>query len=235
MPGVSVPCFAAAGQQLPTEVLAQWLGLISQFSTPAIFVLFGVHLAYFLLLWLWYRRDVRQLASTLDSFTREIRFRSVLDRNSHLCDQIEAFLSDINEVLEHPERKPERAALSQRVHLLDERRSYLQSMGFETAYSVCRTMIETYPIAGILGTIIAIGVVLQAPAAGGQTAVQQLVQRFGEAIWSTFAGLVAAIVLMMLNSFLETSFTRLTEDRRLVRDTVLRVKRALSISGEPTT
>lgn len=229
-----LPTWAAAWTGLPAEQLTHLLSLASQLSTPAIFVLFGGHLLFFFLLWVWYRRDVRQLASTLDAFTRDVRFRSVLDRNSHLCDQIEAFLSDIHDVLEQPERAAERAALSQRVHLLDEKRSYLQSMGFETAYNMARTMIETYPIAGILGTIIAIGVALNAP--DGQATVQLLVQRFGEAIWSTFAGLVAAVVLMMLNSFLETSFTRLSEDRRLMRDTVLKVKRALAIpaTGGPT-
>ena len=205
------------------------LSLVSRVAAPAIVVLFVVHLVFFLMLWGWYRRDVRNIASALDSFTRDVRFRSVLDRNSHLCDQIEAFLTDINEVLEKPDRKVDRAGLSQRIHILDEKRTYLQSMGFETSYNFCRTMIEAYPIAGILGTIIAIGVVLRGPA--GDNAIQLLVSKFGESIWATFAGLSAAVILMALNSLVETSFDRLSEDRRLVRETMFRVKRVLATPG----
>lgn len=205
------------------------LGFVSRIAAPAIIVLFIVHLVFFVMLWGWYRRDVRNIASALDSFTRDVRFRSVLDRNSHLCDQIEAFLTDINEVLEKPDRKLDRTGLSQRIHILDEKRTYLQSMGFETSYNFARTMIEAYPIAGILGTVIAIGVVLRGQP--GDNAVQLLVARFGESIWATFAGLSAAVTLMAINSLVETSFMRLSEDRRLVRETMFRVKRVLATPG----
>ena len=213
--------------QLDQQQLTMVLSLTSQLSTPFILIVCGVHLVYFFVMWVWYRRDVRALASTLDSFTREIKYRSVLDRNSHLCDQIEAFLSDIDEVLAKPEGHADRQALAHRMAILDEKRSYLHSLGFETHYNLCRTMIETYPLMGILGTILAIGVVLQVKDAS----VSALVLRFGEAIWSTFAGLIAAIVLMLLNSLLETSFSRLSEDRKLVRETVFRVKRELVLPG----
>lgn len=224
--------FMAVLPQFDSKQLAEILTLVSQLALPVILTAFGLHLLFFFVLWRWYRRDIRNIASSLDSFTRDVRFRSVLDRNSHLCDQIEAFLSDINEVLEKPDRKIDRVGLSHRIHILDEKRVYLQSMGFETAYNVCRTMIEAYPIAGILGTIVAIGAVLQG--AEGENAVQLLVARFGHSIWATFAGLFSAITLMMINSLVETSFQRLTEDRRHVRDAVFRMKRILiTPEGEP--
>ena len=211
---------------VPADQITLILSTVSRLAAPAILILFVVHLVYFFMLWAWYRRDIRNIASALDSFTRDVRFRSVLDRNSHLCDQIEAFLADINEVLEKPDRKADRAGLSQRIHILDEKRTYLQSMGFETGYNFCRTMIEAYPIAGILGTVIAIGVVLRGEP--GDNAVQLLVTRFGESIWATFAGLSAAVTLMAINSLMETSFDRLSEDRRLVRETMFRIKRVLA-------
>lgn len=214
---------------LPADQITLLLSLVSRIAAPAIFILFVVHVVFFFSLWGWYRRDVRNIASALDSFTRDVRFRSVLDRHSHLCDQIEAFLTDINEVLEKPDRKADRVGLSQRIHILDEKRTYLQSMGFETSYNFCRTMIEAYPIAGILGTIIAIGLVLRGEP--GENAVQLLVARFGESIWATFAGLSSAVILMALNSLVETSFDRLSEDRRLVRETMFRVKRVLATPG----
>jgi biopolymer transport protein ExbB/TolQ len=105
-------------------------------------------------------------------------------------------------------------------------------MGFETGYNFCRTMIEAYPIAGILGTIVAIGVVLRGDP--GQDGVKLLVTTFGESIWATFAGLSAAVTLLALNSLMETSFDRLSEDRRLVRDTMFRIKRMLATPASTT-
>jgi biopolymer transport protein ExbB/TolQ len=91
-------------------------------------------------------------------------------------------------------------------------------------------MIEAYPLAGVLGTILAIGAALNSPDPETASSVGAIVQRFGEAIWSTFAGLSAAIVLMFINGILEPPFSRLSENRLHVRETVARVKRELSIA-----
>ena len=114
------------------------------------------------------------------------------------------------------------------MNILDEKRRYLNSMAFDTAYNMARTMIEAYPIAGILGTILAIGASMQ-----GSVAVSAIVTRFGEAIWSTGAGLMAFIVLLFINSVLEPGFLRLTDNRQHVRETVSRVKRELSFASAP--
>ena len=64
-------------------------------------------------------------------------------------------------------------------------------------------------------------------------AVSTIVARFGDAIWSTFAGLSAAIILMLIHSYWETSFARLSENREHVRDTVTQAKRELSQRSDP--
>jgi biopolymer transport protein ExbB/TolQ len=205
------------------------LETISSLSTPIIGVMAGIHLFAFGLLWVWYRADSRRLAALLDDFTRGLKQRSVLDRSCSLLEQTDAFLHDIRDVLDNPASKDDREALRARIGVLDEKRRYLQSLRFETCYNLCRTMIETYPLAGILGTIIAIGAALQG---GGEAAsVQVIVQRFGEAIWSTCAGLVAAVLLLFLNGCLETAFVRLTEERDEVRRLVALAKRVLTPGG----
>lgn len=198
---------------------------LSAVSTLVIIVLGVVHVLIFLMLWLWFRHDMQRIAAALDDFTRGLRHRSVLDRSSHLSDQIEAFLSDVNETLDSPARADDRQTLLNRINILDEKRKYLQSMGFEISYNMCRTMIEAYPLLGILGTILAIGAALQS---GPEASVSLIVQRFGEAIWSTCAGLVAAVILMFINSMLETPFLRLAENRLHVWQTVAKVKRVLT-------
>lgn len=206
---------------------------LSAVSTWFIFGLFAIHLFAFFVLWVWWRRDLRGIASCMDDFTRDLKHRSVLDRNNHLSDQVDAFLSDVRDVLQAQNNSSSRKSLFQRMSVLDEKRRYLGSMFFETSYNICRTMIEAYPLLGVLGTILAIGAALQTgDSTSAAVSVSSIVSRFGDAIWSTFAGLTAAVVLMFLNSSLEPRFTRLAENRVDVRETVARAKRELSISSE---
>lgn len=208
---------------------------LSGLSTFVIAAACAVHLVAFLVLWLWSRRDLRTIAASLDDFTRDLKHRSLLDSTGHLSDQIEAFLADVKDVLETPAHQADQRLLFQRMRILDEKRKYLNSLCFETTYNICRTMIEAYPLAGVLGTILAIGAALQTgPDGAAATAVSSIVERFGDAIWSTFAGLSAAIFLMFLNSMVETPFQRLAENRLHVRETVARAKRELSFQPGDT-
>jgi len=204
------------------------LELLSDSSTAIIAVAGVLHLFSFVLLWLWYRNSRSKISSALDDFTRTIRHRSVLDRSSHPLDQIDAFLADVSDVLETPERREEQVALWQRIAILDEKRRYFSSLRFETCYNVCRSMIEAYPLLGILGTILAIGLVVLE---GSEATAGKIVERFGQAIWSTCAGLVVALILMLLNSLVEPSFVRLNELRAQTAAAVARVKRRLALSG----
>ncbi|MCA9087154.1 MAG: MotA/TolQ/ExbB proton channel family protein [Planctomycetaceae bacterium] len=212
--------------------MGELLQQLSSLSTLIIVVLCVLHIMTFFVLWVWSGRDLRNIASALFDFTRGLKHQSVLDTTAHLSDQIDAFLADVNETIDSQDRPTDRTALLERMRVLDEKRRYLNSMTFETVYNMARTMIEAYPLMGVLGTILAIGAALQtdAAAAAPTSAVGVILGRFGDAIWSTAAGLIAAMVLMFINSCLETSFGRLSENRRHVRETVARVKRELSLS-----
>ena len=171
------------------------------------------------------------MASDFDQFTRELKYRSILERGSNLSDQIDAFLADIKDVLDDPAKTAERQNLWLRMRILDEERRYLQSQSFETIYTICRTMIEAYPLAGVLGTVLAIGAALQSGHGNAQQTTADIVRNFGESIWATFVGLFSAMFLMFVNSIVETKFRRLTENRQHVRETVARAKCELSISA----
>lgn len=215
--------------------MLQIIELFSAWWATFIIVLCAAHLIFFLVLWIWGRRDLRHIASVLDDFTRHLKHRSILDQGTPLSDQIEAFLADINEVLDDASRTSDRAVIFERIRILDEKRRFLSGLNFETCYNVCRTMIESYTLLGILGTIMAIGAALQASATAGDVAtVNTIVTRFGESIWCTFAGLIAAILLMFVNSLVEPGFARLGENRRHIREMVARAKRELSLrTAEP--
>lgn len=205
------------------------IGEISSLSTLIIVAAFALHVIMFFVLWIWAKRDLRAIATSLYDFTRRLKNQSLLEQRAHLSVQIEAFIADVNDVLDDPSRQEDRKTLLDRMRVLDEKRRYLNSMFFETVYNITRTMIEAYPLAGVLGTILAIGAALEVDAGNQAVSVSTIVGRFGEAIWSTFAGLVAAVLLMFINSMVETGFERLTESRRHVRETIARAKRELSI------
>lgn len=212
------------------EMSRDLLNRLSGLSAPVIAGIALFHLLVFFFLTIWARRDLRRMAADFDQFTRDLKYRSILDRGSGFSDQIDAFLADIKDVLDDPSKKTERQNLWLRMRILDEERRYLQSQSFETWYTVCRSMIEAYPMAGVLGTVLAIGAALQSGQGNAQQTVADIVKNFGESIWATFIGLFSAVVLMFINSLVETKFRRLAENRLHVREIVARTKRELSIS-----
>lgn len=206
----------------------------SAWVMPAIITCGLFHLLYFFWLTLWARRDLRRLANDLDAFTRDLKHRSLFERGADLSEQIDAFLADIRDVLDDPLRKNDRQALRNRMQILDEERRYLHSQAFDTCYNVARTMIEAYPLVGTMGAILAIGSALQLSPDDQRNTVSTIVRFFGEAIWSTGAGLLAAVTLMFVNSLVETRFHRLSENRAHVREMVARVKRELAVAAAET-
>ncbi len=204
------------------------LSAIAELSTSIITVAACLHLAVFALLVAWSKRDMRVLAGTLQDYTRDLRQRSVLDPTAHLTDQMEAFIADVEDVLNDPSRVQERQMLRNRLSLLDEKRRYLHALRFETIANSARVMIEAYPLAGVLGTIISIGAALNVSGGAEADTVSIIVARFGDAIWSTFAGLTAGLVLLLVNSLLEPSFHRLNEARAHMRAMVSAVKSRIS-------
>lgn len=206
------------------------LDAVSRYSTTAIVVVAALHFLAFVALRLRAARHRREMADLLQRFTDGLPGRSRLSPLAHLSNQIDAFVADVEDVLHDRSASPSRQVLRDRLKILDESRTYLDSLRFETAWSVARNMIEAYPSAGILGTILAIGAALSA---GGEAGVSVIVSRFGEAIWSTFAGLLAAIVLSLVSSFLEPTISALEENRRAVRQVIGMAKRELAIAGDP--
>jgi biopolymer transport protein ExbB len=204
------------------------LDFATTWFTPMILILGAIHLVAFWVLRIWAGRDIRSLAQLLERFTDGFHHRSRLDWRGHLTDQVDAFVTDVCESLDNPN---DREQLSQRISILDEQRPYLASFRFETCWNVARSGIEIYPLLGVLGTIFALWLAMREPASDSSATVGAIVERFGVAIDSTFAGLAMAILLMVVHSYYETLFTRLTENRRTVRDMVLQVKRELVTSS----
>jgi hypothetical protein len=222
----------------------------------------AVHFVVLLVLRLWWGRTLLTLQDYLRSLLTNIKGTSDPRSSGDLDDQIEAFLQDVRAILTQEHFQQERDEIRTRVIAKKEQRPYLRAKAFERWYSVARAAVEIYPLAGILGTILAMAVSL---APGGQsrtpdavsaedveavaiaaesntartgdadnlaaeTAVAGIVTNFRSAIWSTFFGLLFAILFMGITAWYEPSFVRLVEYRAAVREAIREAERSMLVT-----
>jgi biopolymer transport protein ExbB len=218
-----------------------------------ILVLGTVHAIGFVALWQARNRRVRQLESHLTNLVGGLSRRSDHDPSDTVDERIDGFVADIREVIQNPHSPAEVRRLYERIVSKDELRRYLQGTKFETWYNVARTGIEIYPLLGIIGTVLAIGLGLNtrpatvaaapptttavtAASADSSAAVDEgpptsaIVRNFASSIWATLVGLLCAILFMMVNAYLEPSFTRLIEHRANVRNVITHAKSQLGLA-----
>jgi hypothetical protein len=222
----------------------------------------AVHFLVLLVLRIWWGRTLVTLQDYLRSLLANIKGTSDPRSIGDLDDQIEAFLQDVRAILTQEHFRHERDEIRTRVIAKKEQRPYLRAKAFERWYSVARAAVEIYPLAGILGTILAMAVSL---APGGQPettaasaaantaavagadqragtnntdeaaaegAIAGIVTNFRSAIWSTFFGLLFAIAFMGVTAWYEPSFVRLVEYRAAVREAIREAERSMVVTGE---
>jgi biopolymer transport protein ExbB/TolQ len=191
-----------------------------------------IHVICFLALWRNRTKQARRLEAHLRNIVGAFSTHMDVDPYSTLDEKIDGFIHDIREILRDPARRDDQRKLYHRLVMKEESKKYLQGKTFETVYNVLQTFIETYPFWGILGTLLGIGLgfTAQAMTQTQQTGSSQIVRNFGGAIWCTVAGLVCAIVLMLLHSAMEPGLKRLAEHRAAVRDVIRSAKSELGVA-----
>jgi biopolymer transport protein ExbB len=198
-----------------------------------ILLLFVAHLLGFHWLWRERGRQSAWLAGHLENLLQGFSSRADRDPYATLDEQIDAFLANVRETLADPSRSEDLRRLHEQVIAKDETKKYLRGSHFETLYSLARTGIEIYPLLGIMGTVLAIGLALHAPQVAGDAsaATEHIVRNFAGSIWATLAGIGCGVVLLLVNSLVEPAFNRLADHRFEVRETVGAVKSTLGASA----
>lgn len=229
--------------------IADPMNLVQTFAnlaTPIILVLLLVFLLLIGVLVVRARHERRRLQDFLLNAVRALPHHADLNRSRAIEDQIDAFIHDLDDLSRNAAEQfddARREMLRSRLLTKDESRPYLRSMHFEVWYNAWRTLIEAFPILGILGTIAAIAASLHhgtgavdpttadaADAAGESMRVMtSVLANFGNAIYSTGAGLLSALILMTINAFVEPGFDRLVEQKRQVREVIRVVKNHLTL------
>jgi len=228
----------------------RWL---SDNSVSIIICVAVVHFLFFLGLWWRHGKILKGLS---------VKLRNTLPSDKPLDDEmrsldgtIECYLHDLREIILGGDGAAVRKVWEQLRILVKDKR-HLHTGPFETVYNVVRDMIQAYPLMGILGTVLAIGVGLSSghpdaaaapgttPAAAvrsvdapaGEAAVNgaagDIIKDFKNAIWSTVWGLIFGLGFMGVNAALEPSFTRLVEHRANVRNILLEANRAVSMRAD---
>lgn len=206
------------------------------------------HFVILLVLWRWERTQTKGLAAYLSNLVRIFSSRADMDPRTTVHDRIDGFIADIREVLSDRQRHEDRERLYQRIVIKDELKPDMQGGRLETLYNFARTGIEAYPLLGILGTVLAIGLGLNAPrpvVSAVPTAVEarvdapgatrspdttgSIIRNFANSIWSTCAGIAFAIVLMLVNALIEPGFDRLAKHRHDVREVIGAAKVSLGL------
>jgi biopolymer transport protein ExbB/TolQ len=237
------------------DILQPALIWVSDNSALLICVLAIVHLFVFAGVARQYRRQLAALSAYLQEILGPFA-RTYPDPHRPLEETVDGFIHDVAAAFDDATDPAKSRKLAERLATKDESKGYLRDRGFETGYNVVRTWIQAYPLLGILGTVLAIGLALgpagprhasmpdaattapaAAVAAADQTAVVRgIVANFEDAIWSTVAGLVFGVLYMTVNSLVEPRFDALSGRRGHVRDLVRAAhERLIADSGPPDT
>lgn len=193
------------------------------------------------------RARAGSLAIYLHNLSKNFSSSADIRPNTSIHEQVDTFLTDIREVVHNPERASDRDKLYHRLVAKDEHKLDVYGTRLETGYNVARTGIEIYPLLGILGTIFAIAMGLNQPVtppplppAGSSIEIMPpeafgqssgaIIRNFANSIWATASGIGFAIVLMLVNSFIEPGFERLARQKQSVREVIEAAKIHLGIS-----
>jgi len=213
--------------------LAPFVQSVSENFPPFILAVAGLNA----MLWFWLvvysRSRKRQLADYLSNAVRAFSRQSDVTYNMSIDERINVFIADIRDAISGSGSQDGTRALLDRLLTKDESRLYLKSHRFEIGYSVTRTLIEIFPLLGIVGTVIAIWAGMNTSGMNDADKVTKVVQNFGHSVVSTAFGLGAAILFMLVNSWFEPEFERLLEYSHEIRDVVAHAKIKLGMGPPP--
>ncbi len=220
--------------------MAEFLG---HWMTHLIVGLAVIHgLAYAVLL----RRASQQRVKLLDWLEKAVKMfrRSSVPTGRSLDEQVDVFIADVRDVLSDGSRVADQAELRNRLETKDEDRPYIGRQT-ENLYNILRAGCEAYPLLGILGTILSMAAAFQSgggagaatgaeidAAAQAMATIGGITLAFQDAIWSTAAGLVFALVFLMVNASTEENLSTLVDQQRHVYETIRGAKTQLGLRVE---
>ena len=210
----------------------------------------GFHLLLFISLQTEHARRLLTLRTFVRNLATRIVHRWSDERpNSTVAEELDILLHDLRDALPVDSWDPERAArIRDAVFAADAPRTYLYEMDFEKRHSLAKAITETYPLLGIVGTVLAIAAgmapmeavpprrpdvaevrTVGAPAVSeedhaAESSLRQVTQNFGHSVWTTLVGLSLAVVFLLVNAWSEPEFHQLGVYRARIIEILHQVK-----------
>jgi len=209
------------------------IAFLSGYWVWLIFAFAIVNIYFWITLVITARKTSRLSYAWLESAVRPFSRQRDQHPDSHKLDSIDKFLADIRDVVEDPKDGKELSSLNQRLSIKSEAPPHGLPHGFERMYGLCRAGIESFPLLGILGTVLAIAAGMNASSdGGGNSQISRVVTNFGESVYCTGLGIFFAILFSLVNGWFEPSFERVIRQSHSLDELILAVKKKVGFAAE---
>ncbi len=166
------------------------------------------------------RRHENILLDVSDNLLRGFSDAPVIDSNQDAHDKIQATLDYVsNKISKEPQLKSEFAKNATQVA---QRPLYGRHYKIEIFASVMSTIVQVFPLLGILGTILAIA--QTAFQSGGQIDVSSLSNAFVLAMDTTILGITFSILFMVIESAFQPKIDRVINESNAYKQIVSLIK-----------
>ena len=191
-----------------------WLSILSNQMVSIILGVAAFEMALYIILYKMSSSNTHQLYDSLRNMLRGIKDPPELDRSRIVHDEIVVLL-DTAESLRKTSQENFKKLLSN-IRVQDARKIDLKTYKIERWGNVANALVQTFPLLGIFGTILAIGQSMQ----GTGFDVSIIMKAFMNAINTTMLGLLFAVIYMIVDAFFQARSSRLRIEINKYRDVI---------------
>lgn len=161
------------------------------------------------------KNQANRLSDATDNLLKGFNDCPDKDSGLHLHEKIESTLRFITNKIQHDESA--RLIIRQNAGKLAERSAENRYFGLEMYASVMSTLVQVFPLLGILGTVIAIA---KTDMKSGVAAAEQISEAFVMAMETTILGIALSVVFMVIESALHPKIERSIGDSKEYKDVI---------------
>jgi len=154
-----------------------------------------------------------------------------VDKSQNLDQIIDAHIKTISDGL-MIWTKAEKENTLLRMELKEESKHQYDDLNFFVIlYSLARSIIEVFPLLGILGTLLAIGAGFGGEEKVESEQIKSVIKNFKDSVWVSAGGISCAIFYTLVNSYCEPIFEKLVTNKSKINDLISEAKKSVRFSA----
>jgi biopolymer transport protein ExbB len=195
------------------SLVQQIITLITANIFPIIYIFVAVEVYLVISIFILMKKHEARLLDVVDNLTKGFQDAPDRDSNQSAHEKIQGILQFVrNKIILNPDF---RTKFQQNVGKLHERPLYSRHYSIEIVASIMSTLVQVFPLLGILGTILAIA---QTAVPGAQIDSNALSQAFVLAMDTTILGISFSILFMVIESALHPKIERVITESKEYRE-----------------